>query len=100
MKGKTWADIAKDGHEAKEREARRQLEVKQRKALDLERQRLQEKDALRRRQTERLDEIKECCTNIKQVFSKRGILSQSIRSIPLNTNLPYGPFLSTLSQLL
>jgi hypothetical protein len=69
MEGKNWAKVAKDGHEKKEQEARRRQEGRQQKVFDLERQRFQEKDALRWRQTERLDKIERCCTYIERAFS-------------------------------
>ena len=55
MERRSWAEIAKAGHEAKEREVRRQQEARQQKVFDFERQQFQEKDALRWRQTKRLD---------------------------------------------
>ena len=70
MEKQTWAKVAQAGHEAKEREARSQLEAKRRAAFDFERQRRQEKDALRGRQTERLDKIEKCCTNIERALSR------------------------------
>jgi chromosome segregation ATPase len=68
MERGTWAKIAQAGHDAQEQEARRRLEAGRQWTRDFERQRRQEKDALRNRQTSRLSRIEECCTDMERAF--------------------------------